>query len=124
VSLRSAGLCLHRKGRPGSGSKGAKAGVPEMVDEDMYILAGAAVSATKHWAGAQQYDLVGIVQEISDTIKTEMDYIQEGHNAEYFAWFFKDDKTIHIPTIFWSLRPAGNHDGADSRDRGAGYSST
>ena len=68
-----------------------KPGVPEMVEEDMYILGGAAVSATKHWAGAQQYDLVGIVQEISDTIKIEMDYIQEGHNAEYFAWFFRDD---------------------------------
>ena len=67
----------------------------------MYILGGAAVSATKHWKGAQQYDLVGIVQEIADTIKLETDYVQEGHNAEYFAWFFKDDKTIHIPTILW-----------------------
>jgi len=44
---------------------------------------------------------VGIVQEIADTIKLETDYVQEGHNAEYFAWFFKDDKTIHIPTILW-----------------------
>jgi ubiquinone biosynthesis protein len=77
-----------------------------MVEEDMFILGGAAVSATKHWAGAQQYDLVGIVQEIADTIKTEMDYIQEGHNAEYFAWFFKDDKTIHIPTILWESTTA------------------
>jgi len=83
-----------------------KPGVPELVEEDMYILGGAAVSATKHWEGAQQYDLVGIVQEISDTIKTEMDYIQEGHNAEYFAWFFKDDKTIHVPTIFWESTTA------------------
>jgi len=41
-----------------------KPGVPELVEEDMYILGGAAVSATKHWEGAQQYDLVGIVQEI------------------------------------------------------------
>jgi len=83
-----------------------KPGVPEMVEEDMFILGGAAVSATKHWAGAQQYDLVGIVQEIADTIKTEMDYIQEGHNAEYFARFFKDDKTIHIPTILWESTTA------------------
>ena len=78
-----------------------KPGVPELVEEDMYILGRAAVSATKHWKGAQQYDLVGIVQEIADTIKTETDYIQEGHSAEYFARFFQEDRTIHIPKILW-----------------------
>jgi ubiquinone biosynthesis protein len=83
-----------------------KPGVPEMVAEDMYILGRAAVSATKYWKGAQQYDLVGIVQEIADTIQTETDYIQEGHNAEYFAWFFKKDPTIHIPAILWEATTA------------------
>jgi ubiquinone biosynthesis protein len=83
-----------------------KPGVPELVDEDMHILGRAAVSATKHWKGAQQYDLVGIVQEIADTIKTETDYVQEGHNAEYFAWFFREDKTIHIPNILWESTTA------------------
>jgi ubiquinone biosynthesis protein len=78
-----------------------KPGVPELVEEDMYILGRAAVSATKHWKGAQQYDLVGIVQEIADTIKTETDYIREGHNAEYFAQFFQEDRSIHIPKILW-----------------------
>ena len=79
-----------------------KPGVPELVAEDMYILGRAAVSATKSWKGAQQYDLVGIVQEIADTIKTETDYIQEGHSAEYFAQFFLEDRTIHIPKIIWN----------------------
>ncbi len=78
-----------------------KPGVPELVEEDMLILGRAAVSATKHWKGAQQYDLVGIVQEIADTIKTETDYIQEGHSAEYFARFFQEDRTIHVPKIIW-----------------------
>jgi ubiquinone biosynthesis protein len=67
----------------------------------MYILGRAAISAAVHWKGAQQYDLVGIVPEISDTIKTETDYIQEGHSAEYFATFFQGDPTIHIPRIYW-----------------------
>lgn len=78
-----------------------KPGVPEVVAEDMYILGRSAVAATKHWKGAQEYDLVGIVQEIADTIKTETDYIQEGHSAEYFARFFQEDKSIHIPRILW-----------------------
>jgi ubiquinone biosynthesis protein len=78
-----------------------KPGVPKQVEEDMYILGRAAVSATRHWKGARQYDLIGIVQEMADTIKTEMDYIQEGHSAEYFAKFFQEDPGIHIPKIFW-----------------------
>lgn len=78
-----------------------KPGVPELVEEDMYIVGRAAVGATKHWAGAQQYDLIGIVQEVADMIKTETDYIREGHSAEYFAQFFKEDQTIHIPRIIW-----------------------
>jgi len=79
-----------------------KPGVPELVQEDMHILARLAVAATKHWKGAEQYDLVGIVQEVADTIKTETDYIQEGHSAEYFAKFFQEDPTIHIPRIIWA----------------------
>ena len=82
-------------------TKVQKPGVPEVVEEDMYILGRSAVSAAKNWKEAQQYDLVGIVQEITDTIRTETDYIQEGHSAEYFAQFFQKDRTIHIPKIFW-----------------------
>jgi len=78
-----------------------KPGVPEVVEEDMFILGRSALSATTHWKGAQEYDLVGLVQEIADTIKTETDYIQEGHSAEYFARFFQEDKSIHIPKILW-----------------------
>jgi ubiquinone biosynthesis protein len=82
-------------------TKVQKPGVPEQIEEDMEILSRAAVMATKHWRGAQQYDLVGIVQEVSETIKNETDYIQEGHNAEYFAQFFEEDPSVHIPKIIW-----------------------
>jgi ubiquinone biosynthesis protein len=80
-----------------------KPGVPELVEEDMLILGRAAVSATKNWKGAQQYDLVGIVHEMADTIQTETNYLQEGHSAEYFARFFEEDATIHIPKITWEF---------------------
>jgi ubiquinone biosynthesis protein len=82
-------------------TKVQKPDVPALVELDVDILKRAAAYATNHWKWAQQYDLVGIVQEISETLKNEMDYIQEGHNAEYFADFFHEDRTIHIPRIFW-----------------------
>jgi ubiquinone biosynthesis protein len=78
-----------------------KPGVPEQVDEDMEILHQLAASAKQSWESARQYDLPGVVQETSETLKAEMDYIREGHNAEYFAKFFADNKSINIPHIYW-----------------------
>jgi ubiquinone biosynthesis protein len=78
-----------------------KPGVQEQVAEDMDILRQSAVSASQTWEGADQYDLVGIVEETAETLMAEMDYMREGHSAEYFAGFFHEDPTIHIPRIFW-----------------------
>jgi ubiquinone biosynthesis protein len=78
-----------------------KPGVREQIDEDMLILSKAAIAANKHWRGAQQYDLVGIVEELTDIIHTETDYIHEGRNAEYLGEFFKDDQSVHIPKVIW-----------------------
>jgi len=52
-------LRLYGDGWPGSSSKGAKAGVPEMVEEDMYIL------------GAQRYPPPNTGQEHSNTTLLE-----------------------------------------------------
>ena len=82
-------------------TKVQKPGVQEQIEQDMEILHQAAISLTKYWKGAQQYDLVGIAQEMADTMRKETDYIQEGHNAEYFRKFFQEDPTIHIPKIYW-----------------------
>jgi ubiquinone biosynthesis protein len=82
-------------------TKVQKPGVIEQIEEDMEILGRAAIYMTKYWKGAQQYDLIGIIEEIANTIKNETDYIQEGHNAEYFAQFFQEDPTVHIPRIYW-----------------------
>jgi ubiquinone biosynthesis protein len=82
-------------------TKVQKPGVQEQIAQDMEILYQAAISLTKYWKGSQQYDLVGIAQEMADTMRKETDYIQEGHNADYFRQFFKDDQTVHIPKIFW-----------------------
>jgi ubiquinone biosynthesis protein len=78
-----------------------KPGVREQVDEDMEILHHLALSAVDSWEGAHQYDLIGIVQETAETLRAEMDYVREGHSAEYFANFFRDGPRVHIPRIYW-----------------------
>ena len=78
-----------------------KPGVKEQVTEDLEILRQLGAVAARHAGEMQQYDLAGLVEEISDTMSGELDYIREGHSAEHFARFFQDDPKMHIPKIFW-----------------------
>ncbi len=76
-----------------------KPGVVEQVSEDIAILRELAASAAERWKTAQ-YDIVGIIGEISDTLIREMDYLSESRNAEGFAQFFKGDDRVYIPRIY------------------------
>ncbi len=78
-----------------------KPGVVEQVTEDLDILRQLATRAVQRGGSYYQYNLTGLVEEISDTINAELDYIREGHSADHFAEFFKDDKTIHVPRVLW-----------------------
>lgn len=76
-------------------------GVVEQVNEDLEILKELAATASRHWEFADRYDLVGLVEEFSQTLRNELDYVREGHNAERFAANFANDRSIHIPRVFW-----------------------
>lgn len=47
-------------------------------------------------------DWEGMLNEFSQTVSEEMDYVQEGHNADRFRANFKDWRAIRVPTIYWS----------------------
>ena len=68
---------------------------------DLEILKELATTASHHWEFAERYDLVGIVDEFSETLLAELDYIREGRNAERFAANFAGEKRIHIPRVYW-----------------------
>jgi len=76
-------------------------GVMEQVEEDLEILKRLAATATRHWEFAGRYNLIGLAQEFSDTLRSELDYIREGQSAKTFATNFAGDPKIHIPRIFW-----------------------
>ncbi len=81
-------------------------GVVEQVEEDLEILQHLAVTASRRWQLADQYDLIGLAQEFAQTLRAELDYIREGRNGERFAANFGDDATVHIPRIFWEASTA------------------
>ena len=76
-------------------------GVVETVNEDLDILKELAATASRHLEFADRYDLVGLVEEFSQTLRSELDYIREGHSAERFATNFADEPGIHVPRVFW-----------------------
>ena len=81
-------------------------GVVEQVNEDLEILRELAVTASRHWNFADQYDLIGLVEEFSQTLRSELDYIREGHSAERFAANFASDPHVHVPRVFWEATTA------------------
>lgn len=81
-------------------------GVVEQVNEDLEILRELAATASRHWSFADRYDLTGLVDEFSQTLRAELDYVREGHNAEQFAANFADDSRIHVPRVFWEVSTA------------------
>src|SRR3990170_3118786 len=46
-------------------------------------------------------DFTPIIQELSRTIPQELDFINEGHNAELIARNFAGREDIIVPNIFW-----------------------
>jgi len=76
-------------------------GVVAQVDEDLAILARLAGRAARRSQIARRYDLPGLAAQFSATLRAELDYVQEAHNAERFAANFANDPTVHIPAVHW-----------------------
>src|SRR5215471_17392231 len=53
-------------------------GVVEQIEEDLEILQHLAVTASRRWETASQYDLVGLAQEFAESLRAELDYQREG----------------------------------------------
>lgn len=77
-------------------------GVVARINEDLEILQNLAAQASRRWEAAAHYNLTGIAAEFARTLRTELDYLQEGRHAERFAENFATDPGIHIPRVFWA----------------------
>ena len=76
-------------------------GIAEEVAQDLEILQNLANTASKHWEAARAYDLTGLMEEFAQTLRSELDYLQEGRNADRFQLNFEDSAAISIPKVYW-----------------------
>ena len=78
-------------------------GVEPAVERDLAVLADLArLAGRRTWLG-EYYDLEGWVEEFAFTLRNELDYTREAHNAEVFRRNFASDRTVYIPRILWDL---------------------
>ena len=76
-------------------------GVGAVVERDLEILADLARLAADRTALGERYDLVGLIDEFGLTLREELDYGREGHNADRFRELFQDEPSLYVPTVYW-----------------------
>lgn len=102
--LAAASLGQVYKGKLKSGEtvavKVQRPGLAQQITLDLYILRQIAVWANKNFKRIRS-DLVGIMDEFGARIFEEMDYTQEGRNAERFAQLYGHLPDVYVPRIYW-----------------------
>lgn len=75
-------------------------GLAQSIGIDVYILRGLAAWSQKRFKSIRS-DLVAILDEFAMRLFEEMDYVQEGQNAEHFAQLYGQLTDIYVPQIYW-----------------------
>jgi len=71
------------------------------IHVDLDILADAARLLQERTPLGELYDLPGIVEEFAATLRAELDFYREGHNADRFRANFADEPYLYIPKVYW-----------------------
>ena len=77
--------------------------VEDSVATDLDILLTQARFVQQHSELADRYDIVDITSEFAEAVRGELNYLDEGANAERLAQMFADDDTVHFPAVYWEF---------------------
>lgn len=78
-----------------------KPGIADQVEVDLRLLRDLAETVQRRSALGRDYDISAIVDEFAWTLRGELDYEQEGRNADAFRRQFVGNSGILIPRIHW-----------------------
>ncbi len=71
------------------------------ISLDLYLMRVGAVWLGPYLPLNLGHDLTLIVDEFGTKLFEEIDYINEGRNAEKFALNFQDDEQVKVPSVYW-----------------------
>jgi ubiquinone biosynthesis protein len=81
--------------------KAQRPGIEKTVEVDLEIFFDLAHLIQERTPLGEIYDFVEIAEEFAFTLRNEMDYRREGHNADRFRRKFADETALHIPKVYW-----------------------
>jgi ubiquinone biosynthesis protein len=76
-------------------------GVDKLIEVDLDILLELAAQAQKRTDWGEYYGVLSLAQEFADTLRTEQNYEQEGHNMDRYRQIFAGTGTVHVPRVYW-----------------------
>ncbi|MFF2911742.1 AarF/UbiB family protein [Paenibacillus sp. NPDC057934] len=76
-------------------------GVLRTMSRDLEILRDLCALAERRMDWAKQYGLSRMADEFSRSLLAELDYSQEGRNAEKIAGQLEQHEAVYIPEIYW-----------------------
>ena len=78
-----------------------KPGVAETVAADLAILADLAHRAAQVERLRGRYDFETLADEFAWTLRSELDYLRDGQNADRLRQILADDPRVVVPEIYW-----------------------
>lgn len=76
-------------------------GIDRTIETDLEILADLSFLLEKRTAWGRLYHITEIVAELAQAIRNELDFMQEGRNADIFRKNFQNERSVQIPRIYW-----------------------
>jgi ubiquinone biosynthesis protein len=78
-------------------------GIEKTIEVDLEILQDVARLLQGRISLGRIYDLPEIAREFATTLRMELDFYREGHNAERFRENFAGDAMLYVPRIYWDF---------------------
>jgi ubiquinone biosynthesis protein len=75
--------------------------VDKLIEIDLDILLELAALAEKRTDWGEYYGVLSLAQEFADTLRTEQNYEQEGHNIDRYRQMFAGEGYVHVPKVYW-----------------------
>src|SRR5271157_1204183 len=76
--------------------------IDQLIDVDFSALRRFGGWLQRYEPIRKRVNVPALIEELSETVQREIDYLAEGKNAETFAENFKERKRVHVPRVVWS----------------------
>jgi ubiquinone biosynthesis protein len=78
-------------------------GITETMEVDLDIILSQAHSAAQHTRFGRDLNVVEIAQQMVDALRSELDYLHEAADLDFFHTAFGDSDEVYFPRVYWDL---------------------